>query len=292
MPITATCRCGKSFTLKDEFAHTAIRCPSCGGTFTVGASERVAQADPLFERDKFLIRQRHFAISSKYDIADDEGREIAFAHRPSAVLRLLLAGIVLMIWLPFAFFVVPLLLTVDPSKPSDLVLLLVYLLFLALGFGIFYLLLPLRHTTFYRTDEMLESLMTVRQLRKFSVRNMSYHLFDSDGTVLAELRKNYLYNIIRKRWYISDPAGQLICVAIEDSILLSLLRRFLGPMLGMLRTNFMIVKPDFEQELGEFVRKFTLFDKYVLDLTQDPNRTLDRRIALALGVMLDTGENR
>jgi hypothetical protein len=54
----------------------------------------------------------------------------------------------------------------------------------------------------------------------------------------------------------------------------------------------MIVTPDFETVLGELNRKFTLFDKYVLDLTHDPQRTLDRRVALALGVMLDTGEGR
>jgi hypothetical protein len=30
----------------------------------------------------------------------------------------------------------------------------------------------------------------------------------------------------------------------------------------------------------------------VLDMTADPQRLMDRRIALALGVMLDTGERR
>jgi len=35
-----------------------------------------------------------------------------------------------------------------------------------------------------------------------------------------------------------------------------------------------------------------LFDEYVLDLRNDPDRYLDRRLALALGVMLDTGEKR
>ena len=43
---------------------------------------------------------------------------------------------------------------------------------------------------------------------------------------------------------------------------------------------------------GEFNRKFTLFDRYVLDLSADADRTFDRRIALAVGVMLDTGERR
>jgi hypothetical protein len=91
-----------------------------------------------------------------------------------------------------------------------------------------------------------------------------------------------------------QPDGQMICLAIEDSIILSLLRRFLGSFFGLLRTNFLILAGDGRdnQVLGEFKRKFTLLDRYVLDVSEDPSRTLDRRIALALGVMLDTGERR
>jgi hypothetical protein len=44
--------------------------------------------------------------------------------------------------------------------------------------------------------------------------------------------------------------------------------------------------------VGEFNRKFTLLDRYVLDLSQDSGRALDRRVAIAMGVMLDTGERR
>ena len=57
------------------------------------------------------------------------------------------------------------------------------------------------------------------------------------------------------------------------------------------RTNFVFVRPDGEV-LGEFNRKFTLLDRYVLDVTADDERALDRRIVLATGIMLDTGERR
>ncbi|MGH8519251.1 MAG: hypothetical protein ACREUE_17510, partial [Panacagrimonas sp.] len=72
---------------------------------------------------------------------------------------------------------------------------------------------------------------------------------------------------------------------------LSLLRRVLGPLFGVLRTNFVLLSADGEVA-GEFNRKLTLLDRYILDLREDPERTLDRRIALATGVMLDTGERR
>jgi hypothetical protein len=53
-----------------------------------------------------------------------------------------------------------------------------------------------------------------------------------------------------------------------------------------------ILRPDGVTELGEFKRKLTILDRYVLDLGADRARTLDRRIAVAMGVMLDTGERR
>jgi len=61
---------------------------------------------------------------------------------------------------------------------------------------------------------------------------------------------------------------------------------------GLLRTNFVIFQGESDLVVGEFNRKFTLLDRYVLDLNQDPRRQFDRRGALALGVMLDTGERR
>ena len=65
--------------------------------------------------------------------------------------------------------------------------------------------------------------------------------------------------------------------------------------MGFLRTNFILVVPrggEVEAMRGEFNRNFTIFDRYVLDLTRDRPRTIDRRLAVALGVLLDTGEHR
>jgi uncharacterized protein YxjI len=71
---------------------------------------------------------------------------------------------------------------------------------------------------------------------------------------------------------------------------LSLLRRTRIPIFLLMRTNFIFLRG--KDVIGEFNRKFTIRDRYVLDLTADHQRTLDRRIAIALGVMLDTGEHR
>jgi hypothetical protein len=150
---------------------------------------------------------------------------------------------------------------------------------------------PKRHVTIYRDASKQEPLIKIIQEKKFEWFTATFTVRDLKGD-LARLRKNYLYDILRKRWHCYRPDGSLLCVAKEDSIVLSLLRRFLEPLMWVLRTNFIILEGNSDRQIGEFNRKFTLLDRYVLDMSADLNRYLDRRIALALGVMLDTGEGR
>ncbi|MSU35885.1 MAG: hypothetical protein EXS36_12435 [Pedosphaera sp.] len=149
-----------------------------------------------------------------------------------------------------------------------------------------------RHVKFYRDDTKRELLLQIFQDKKVAIIHATYTVADAAGAVLAKFDKNYLHNIFRKRWYCSNPEGSLMCMAKEDSAILSLLRRLLGPLFGLLRTNFIIVGPDGEQMLGEFNRKFTILDRYALDMKSDPTHSIDRRVAVALCVMLDTGERR
>ena len=44
--------------------------------------------------------------------------------------------------------------------------------------------------------------------------------------------------------------------------------------------------------IGHLNRKFQLRDRYVLDLTDDHERKLDRRLAIALAIGLDALQNR
>ncbi len=110
------------------------------------------------------------------------------------------------------------------------------------------------------------------------------------GISIGSLRKNVLFDYIRRRWQVNNANGLQLCMAKEDSIILSLLRRTGIPIFLFLRTNFIFLRG--EEVIGEFNRKLTLLDRYVLDLTADRERVFDRRVALALGVMLDTGERR
>ena len=154
---------------------------------------------------------------------------------------------------------------------------------------------PKRHIYFYTDESKTDLLLQVLHDQTVALITATYTLLSPEGELLARIRKNYLYNLFRKRWDVFGPQGETIVIAREDSLILSLLRRFLGTFFGILRTNYILLTPgrDGEERLrGEFNRKFTLFDRYVLDLTRDRPPTIDRRAAVALGVLLDTGEHR
>jgi len=151
---------------------------------------------------------------------------------------------------------------------------------------------PKRHIFIYPDDTKSDLLLEVFQDQKLHFIRGTYTVRDPREGVLGQFRKNYLYNLYRKRWDGFRPDGTPLVVAREDSLILSLLRRFLGPMLGLLRTNFVYLRPGTDKVIGEFNRKVTLFDRYVLDLTADRARELDRRMAIVLGILLDTGERR
>jgi hypothetical protein len=113
MSVRVTCQCGTSYELKDEFAGKLVKCPQCGRENRVpagsGAVPVTVQADPVFDRDIFLLRQQMLRISEKYDVADERGTNIIYIERPAHLLRNLgaaFAGIIAMVVVFTAFGVV------------------------------------------------------------------------------------------------------------------------------------------------------------------------------------------
>lgn len=298
MPVLVTCECGTSYDLKDEFAGKLVKCPNCGRPARApsAATRSPTQLDPAFDRDIFLLRQQLLKISEKYDVGDEQGNKIIFVERPAHFLRNL-GGLIAVLAIVFAALVMAGSFeeTPGPETTANTLKLLGALLLIFVVAPVVGIALSVkRHVTFYRDESKRERLLDILQDKKFQLITRTYTVRDARGRPLARLGKNWLFNIIRKRWYVwaPGPDRQLLFLAKEDSVILSLLRRFLGPLFGLLRTNFIFLPAGTEDVIGEFKRKFTILDRYVLDMTTDPQGLMDRRIALALGVMLDTGERR
>jgi len=295
MAVVVSCRCRNTYSLKDEYAGKLVECPQCGAVNKASESTLTpkSQADDAFNRDIFLLRQKHLSINQKYQVSDEQGNAILFVERPTYFFRTLFALGVAWIVMMGVYLMGMALAAASVQQGSVGGLTLVVILAAPVSFVVVAMALSKkRHVTFYRDESRTQKMFDVLQDKKVQFPMRTYTVRDASGRALASFKKNYLYNIFRKRWEMRAPNGSVMCVAKEDSIILSLLRRVIGPLWGLLRTNFIITRGESDTVMGEFKRKFTILDRYVLDLTADRRRDLDRRLGLALGVMLDTGERR
>jgi hypothetical protein len=292
--VTAACPCGEVYELRPEYAGRLLECPVCGRHLRAGrgsATPRPAapELDRAFDRDVFLLRQRVLTITSKYEVSAEDGSPILYVERPTYPVRTFLAYVLASICAVVVLFWVVRVTMREPAYAQLAVLgsLAAIATFMVVSLSA----RPRRHVTVFRDDTRREVLLRVRQDQRIAVLVRTYTVLASDGAVLGRFAKQYAHNVFRKRWSVESPPGHVVVLAVEDSVILSLLRRVLGPLFGVLRTNFVFQRPDGEV-LGEFNRKYTLFDRYVLDLTADAEGIFDRRLALTLGIMLDTGERR
>ena len=181
-----------------------------------------------------------------------------------------------------------------------------YYVFDDAGVPLFYVERPVKplqrsDITIYHDDTCSESVMIIRQDHGYAAIRREYTLFDAASTPIAHFSRHNIKSWFRRAWEITSPDAKPLAAAREDTAALAIVRRvlewvpYVSILVGLVRTNFQlfVAKDDgTEERVGAFNRKLSIGDKYVLDLRDDPGKRLDRRIALALGIMLDTGEAR
>lgn len=121
-----------------------------------------------------------------------------------------------------------------------------------------------------------------------------YDVVAAGGERLGVLHHT-LKSILRTTWSVLDANEQPVALARERSLVGALLRRAVDfvPDYGALIPipyNFDILAG--ERVIGRMDRKFQLRDRYVLDLSGDTERLVDRRVAIALAIGLDALQNR
>jgi uncharacterized protein YxjI len=154
--------------------------------------------------------------------------------------------------------------------------------------------------SFYHREGDAEPVLTLKQDHAYEFRRREYTLVDEGGEAIARLRRDNIKALFRRAWNIEDPSGAVIARALEDSAFMSIVRRVVDwipfvALLGLvIKTDFHILlsREQGETKVGSFDRKIGIGDKYVLNLREDAERRFDRRIAVALGILLDTAEAR
>lgn len=241
----------------------------------------------LFRYDVLSIRQKLLTLAQKYSVEDEYGRPRFYVVRPPRIGRNLLAGIAAM---AVAVLFLVLAIRVGFFGGRFLLGFLILVSGNVLSSVIGRLLAPLRHITVFSDESEQYPLLLLRQENKLALIQR-YTLHDAFGVHVADFERDNLRALFRRNWTALTPAGEIVCDVTEDRLILAILRRYLGPMWGLLRTNFDFHYPD-GTFAGVYNRKLTLTDHYLLDLRGDQGRFIDRRVALALGILLDTAEQR
>jgi hypothetical protein len=115
-----------------------------------------------------------------------------------------------------------------------------------------------------------------------------YDVTTPDGARIGVLEKVFGKSLLRSTWRLLDADEQEVATAQERSLVLAVARRVIDQL--PIPYNFDIAVDG--RRVGGMTRKFQLRDRYVLDLTDDPDRRIDRRVAVALAIGLDTLQNR
>ncbi|MGH3131474.1 MAG: hypothetical protein ACRDNX_11700, partial [Gaiellaceae bacterium] len=116
-----------------------------------------------------------------------------------------------------------------------------------------------------------------------------YDVTGGDGTPLGALQKLFGQSLLRSTWRVLDADDSELFVATERSLAVAIGRRIadIVPYGDLLPIPYHFVFRSGEQDLGGLTRVLGLRDQYRLDLSGDPDRRVDRRLAIALAVGLD-----
>ena len=194
--------------------------------------------DPKFQRDKFLMDEKHFTIGDKYRLYDESGELLFYVERERF------------------------------KAHADIHI--------------------------YDDENKTRELLKIKDKSLFDI-NATMEVIDPDTEeLLGSFKRKALASLIRRTWQILDRQGNEIGLAQEDSLIRALLRRLLTGrsafLAAFIKTDFVIKLNG--REIGKFIRKWTIMDKYILDLSADLSGDFDRRLAVGLGILLDSAEAR
>jgi hypothetical protein len=121
-----------------------------------------------------------------------------------------------------------------------------------------------------------------------------YDVTTPEGEKIGVLGKVFGKSLLRSTWSIMDADEQELAVAKERSVPVAILRRVIDavPYGDFVPIPFHFTIDRGDTHIGDFNRRFGVRDTYDLILTGDPERTIDRRLAVSLGIALDALQSR
>ena len=146
---------------------------------------------------------------------------------------------------------------------------------------------------FYADESETRELWRIkaRSMMEFSGR---YDVTTPEGETIGVLGKVFGKSLLRSTWQILDVAGQELAIAQERSPMVAILRRVIDvvPYGDFVPIPFHFTIDAGERHIGDLNRRLGFRDTYDLDVSGDVERTIDRRLAVTLGIALDALQSR
>lgn len=146
---------------------------------------------------------------------------------------------------------------------------------------------------FYADESQTEELFRIkaRSVMEFGGR---YDVTTPAGERVGVLGKVFGKSLLRSTWSIMDANEQEIAIAKERSQFWAIVRRVIDavPYGDFIPIVFHFTIDAGNRHLGDLTRRLGVRDRYDLDLSGDTERTIDRRLAIALAIALDALQSR
>jgi hypothetical protein len=138
-----------------------------------------------------------------------------------------------------------------------------------------------------------------RELFRLKARSMldmggsRYDIFEGEARI-GFLWHKFRESLLRSTWHVGGPDEEELALARERSQVAAILRRVVD---FVPYGEWVPIPYNFDflidgAVVGGLSRKFKLRDQYLLDLSGDTDRKIDRRVAIALAIALDALQNR
>jgi uncharacterized protein YxjI len=151
---------------------------------------------------------------------------------------------------------------------------------------------------FYADESKAQEILRIKARQRFDPR-ARYDVTDPMGTRVGEIQKVFGASLLRSTYGLFDAGGQETARVTEKSLVVALVRRLVGlvPFIGDF-ADWLPIPYHFEFRRGEEVlgthsrQAFKFRDTYTIDMSGDPQRTIDRRMILAIAVGMDALQAR
>jgi hypothetical protein len=146
---------------------------------------------------------------------------------------------------------------------------------------------------FFADESEQEELFRIKARQMFEVR-ARYDVVTPAAERIGVLEKIFGKSLLRSTWRIQDTNEQELAIAQEKSMPVAILRRVIDavPYGDFIPIVFQFTIQMDGREVGEMRRPIGVRDRYILRLSGDPDRRIDRRVAVALAVALDALQSR